>query len=71
MRCNRTKESRLPKGNQGKHVTSVDDNALAHAEALRAHVLDVVVWVTKSQIFQRLHGIVGVILRDPRRESSQ
>ena len=52
-------------------MTSVDGNTLAHAEALRAHVLDVVVWVTKSQIGQRLHGIVGLIFRDPEWESSQ
>ena len=52
-------------------MTSVDGDTLAHAEALRAHVLDVVKWVTKSQIAQRLHGIVSVIFRDPERESNQ
>ena len=52
-------------------MTSVDDNALAHADAVRAHVSDVVVWATKLQIAQRLPGIVGVTLRDPEWESSQ
>ena len=52
-------------------MTSVDDNTLAHAEALRAHVLDVVVWTTNSRIAQRLQGLVGVILRDPGQESRQ
>jgi len=52
-------------------VTSVDDNTLAHVDALRAPVLDVVVWVTKLQIAQNLHGIVGVTFRDLERESSQ
>jgi len=54
-----------------KHVTSVDVNTLAHTEALRAHVFDVVVWVTKSPIAQRLHGIVRVIFRDQEWESTQ
>ena len=51
-------------------MPSVDSNTLAHAEALQAHVLDVVVWVTKSQITQRLYGIVEVTLRDLELESS-
>jgi len=59
------KRSKPSNGNWGKHVTSVNDNTLAHADALRAHVLDVVVWVTKLQTAQRLHGIIGVTLRDP------
>ena len=53
-----------------KHVTSVDGNTLALVDTARAHLLDVVVWVTKLQIAQRLHGIVGVTLRDPEWESS-
>jgi len=44
-------------------VISTDDNTLTHAEPLQAHVLDAVVWVTKSQIAQRLHGIIRVIFR--------
>ena len=52
-------------------MISVDGNTLALADAARAHVLDAVVRVTKSQIAQRLHGIVEVILRDLERESSQ
>jgi len=71
MGWNRANESKPPNGNRGNHVTSVDGNTLAHAESLRAHVLDAVVWVTKSQIAQKLHGIVGVIFRDPVHESSQ
>jgi len=52
-------------------VTSVDVSTLAYAEALRAHVLDVVIWVTKSPIAERLHGMVRVIFRDPEWESTQ
>jgi len=52
-------------------VASVDVSNLAHAEALLAHVLNVVMWVTKPLIAQGLHGIVGATLRDPERESSQ
>ena len=51
-------------------MISVEDNTLAYADTMRAYVLDVVVWVTKSQIAQRLHGIVGVTLREPEWESS-
>ena len=51
-------------------MTSVDGDTLAFADAARAHVLDVVVWVTKSEIAQGLHGIVGVTLRDLEWESS-
>jgi len=50
-----------------EHVTSVDDNTLAHADALRAHVLDVVAWVTKLQIAQRQHGIIEATLKDRNR----
>ena len=52
-------------------MASVDVSALAHAEALRAHVLNVVIWVTKVPIAQGSHGIVGVTLTDPEWESSQ
>jgi len=52
-------------------MTSVHVSTLAHAEALRAHVLNVVIGVTKPLIAQGSHGIVGVTLRDPERESSQ
>ena len=52
-------------------MTNVDDNALAHADVMQAHVLDVVVWATKLKNTQRLTGIVAVTLRDPVRESSQ
>ena len=75
LRQNRIRESKPSNGNQGKPVASVDVSTLAHAKAhakaLRAHVLNVVIWVTKPLISQASHGIVGVILRDPERESSQ
>ena len=46
-----------PHKNKGKHVTSVGVNTLAHAEALRANVSNVVIWITRSPIAQRPHGI--------------
>jgi len=48
-----------------KPVASVDISTLAHAEALRAHVSNVVKGVTKPLITQGSHGIVGVTLKDP------
>ena len=52
-------------------MAGVDVSTLAHAQALRAHVLNVVIWVTKPLIAQKSHGIVEVTLRDPERELSQ
>ena len=62
---NRKNKSKPPNGNKGKHAISVGNNTLAHAKALRANVLGVVIWVTRSPITQRPHGITKVILRDP------
>jgi len=43
LEWNRTMESKPPKGEKGKRVTSVGVNTLAHAGALRDHVLDVAI----------------------------
>jgi len=52
-------------------MASVDVSALTHAEALRAHVLNVAIGVTKPLIAQGSHGIVGVTLRNLEQESNQ
>jgi len=52
-------------------MASVDVSTLAHAEALRAHVLDVVIWVTKLLIAEGPRGIIRVIFRDLEWESTQ
>jgi len=57
------KGSKLSNGNQGKPVATVDISTLAHVEALRAHVLDVVIWVTKPLIAQGPRGIIWAIFR--------
>jgi len=45
-------ESSPSNRNQGKPMASVDVSTLAHAEALWAHVLNVVIWITKPLITQ-------------------
>jgi len=56
MGWNRTGGSKPSNGNQWKPVANVDVSTLAHTEALRAHILNVVMWVTKPLIAQ---GHVG------------
>ena len=51
-------------------MAGVDVSTLAHAEALWAHVLNAVIWVTKPLIAQGSHAIDGVTLRYPEQESS-
>ena len=52
-------------------MASVDVSTLDHAEALRAHVLSVVIRVTKPLIAQGPLGIIKVIFRDLKWESTQ
>jgi len=65
LRKNRIRESKSSNGNNRKPGASVDVSTLADAKALRAHVFNVVIWVTKPLLAQGSHGIVGVTLRDP------
>jgi len=52
-------------------MASVDISTLAHAKALRAHVLNVVIWVTKPLIAQGPRGIIRIIFGDLEWESTQ
>ena len=63
-RVGQNKGKKPPNENKEKHVTSVGVNTLAHAEALRANVSNVVIWITRSPIAQRPHGITRATLRD-------
>jgi len=46
------------------NVVSVDVSTLAHVAALRAHVFNVVIWVTKLLIAQGPRRIIRVIFKD-------
>ena len=52
-------------------MASVDVSTLAHIEALRAHILNVVTSVTKPLIAQGARGITRVIFRDLEWKSTQ
>ena len=64
-------ESKPSNGNQGKPEACVDINTQAHAEDLRAHVFNVVIWVTKLLIAQEPHGLIRVIFKDLEWKSTQ
>ena len=49
----------------------MDVGTLAHSKALQAHILNVVIWITKLLIAQGPHRIIRVIFKDLEWESTQ